>query len=285
DRTFIYSFTMLIITLLFIFIPDMWNIVIKPFYVIQFPFRLFFLVGMYFTLMVGSILKYCKNDKIVVSLTFISTSFMIVMTQANLEKRIEANKENPSFAYKITEKDLTGNKHEIGFNFEYMPQCFYPGDSHEKSYDNSLFYSVRNIIHNDYYGNNAVNTLEPAFLEGSGTISNYYSKAPKITFDVEVTSDSYIQVPLIYYPGYEITVINQDNNKEKEVEAKEVDGLVSFKLKEGNYKIKFNYKGTTIRKLSYAYFMLSIVGLMAFYQLYFYIIIYKKNKDNNIFTQ
>jgi hypothetical protein len=285
DRTFIYSLLMLVITLLFIFIPDMWNIVIKTFYVIQFPFRLFFLVGMYFTLLIGSILKYFNKDKLLSYLSIVSVSFIITMTEANVEKRIEKTKENPSYAYVINEDNILKEKHEVGFNFEYYPKYFFVNDDHKPQYTNSLYYKIKNIISDDYYGRNVINNTQPVFLEGNGEISNYYIHAPKMTFDIVCEEDSYIQVPLIYYPGYEITITNKDNNKEIEKDAKEEDGLISFNLNEGNYKIEINYKGSTIRKLSYAYFMFSIVGLMVFYQVYFYIIIYKKKKDNNIFIQ
>ena len=283
DRTFIYSLLMIVITLLFIFIPDTWNIVIKPFYVIQFPFRLFFLVGMYFTLLMSSVLKYFDKNKVVILLSIVSISFIITMTEANIEKRMEKTKENPSYAYEINEDNLTKQKHEVGFNFEYFPKIYYPGDEYESKYSNSLYLQIKSLISKDYYGNNFENNLEPVFLEGDGLINNYNLETPKMTFNIECNNDSLIQVPLIYYPGYEVKITKGKN--EETIKAKEVDGLVSFNLKEGNYKIEINYKGSTIRKISYAYFMLSIVGLMAFYQLYFYIIIYKKNKDNNIFTQ
>ena len=76
--------------------------------------------------------------------------------------------------------------------------------------------------------------------------------------DINIDEDSLIQLPLIYYPGYEISVTDLTNNQTYIVESINVDGLVAFELQEGNYSVSTDYVGTPIRQVSVVYFYVSI---------------------------
>lgn len=103
-------------------------------------------------------------------------------------------------------------------------------------------------------------SIKPVYLEGSGDVEliNNYNK-----LKINANEKSLIQVPLIYYPGYSIKAYQ--NGSEKELEVKEIDGFVSFEVDSGEYEIEIEYVGTTIKRFSRLYFVVSIEGAIIFY--------------------
>ena len=99
-------------------------------------------------------------------------------------------------------------------------------------------------------------SLSPAFLEGDVIINSRinYNK-----MNVTINTSSLIQMPLIYYPGYKIYAYK--NGEKIELDAIDVDGLLSFNIDSGDYDIEILYEGTTIRKLSNIYFKISYHGI------------------------
>ena len=105
--------------------------------------------------------------------------------------------------------------------------------------------------------------LNPTFLEGEGEIENAISIAPKFSFDLNSTTDSLIQLPLIYYKGYEIRLVSENGTVTyaKEANPSDTDYLVSFYAPKGKYKVYVNYSGTSRIKLARNFFGLSFFGL------------------------
>ena len=105
--------------------------------------------------------------------------------------------------------------------------------------------------------------LTPQILEGSGVVSNSCQDTPKFSFKLSLDKESLIQVPLIYYKGYEIKLTDEFGNVtyQKLEEPQDVDFLVAFKAPKGNYDVEIKYVGTSLMKLSNTLLGFGFVGL------------------------
>ena len=80
---------------------------------------------------------------------------------------------------------------------------------------------------------------------------------------ITLEEDSIIQLPLIYYPGYEITVKDENFNEYK-IDVKDIDSLISFNLKAGSYVVSTNYVGTPLRQVTIIYRTIAIYSIFIF---------------------
>lgn len=158
--------------------------------------------------------------------------------------------------YKVNLVDNNGNFVNVGILSKEQKVAFYLNMG---SYRLSYLYSY-----------NMIQNIKPVVLDGEGTIKVNRNQAPEIELDLEVSKDeTLIQLPLIYYPGYKISLEDSNGNKEV-IDAIEVDGLVSFKVNTGSYKVMSYYEGTTLMKLGNIYQIVAIpltLGAMAFFLL------------------
>ncbi len=105
-------------------------------------------------------------------------------------------------------------------------------------------------------------------LNGNAKIKNEKKEKTNMQFYIETfTQDSIIELPYIYYLGYNIKL----NNKYINYEESE-NGFISIKIpKNTNGKIEVKYTGTKLSKIS---LIISIIGIISF----IVYIIYEKNK-------
>ena len=155
----------------------------------------------------------------------------------------------------LTEKNIK-EKYTLGFCREYLPQVITDGN-YKSEYDYSLHRKIRNRLLSGYQGYENY-YYSPVYLTGNATITVNDAFSPNYDMNIEASEDSLIQMPLIYYPGYEIVVTDLSNNESYTVEALNIDGLIAFELDEGNYKVTTDYVGTTTRKISKVYFFVSL---------------------------
>lgn len=103
-------------------------------------------------------------------------------------------------------------------------------------------------------------------IEGNATIDGQSKKGGKLEFEVKnITEDTRIELPYLYYKGYEIKLIT--NNKEEIVlEAKESDkGLVETTISKGSEgKVEVQYKTTIIHKICIVISLITIVGYICY---------------------
>ena len=97
----------------------------------------------------------------------------------------------------------------------------------------------------------------------NGTITDAKSSTGANSFKLEATDNVLVQVPLVYYPGYQIKLTDDTG---KVTYAKEImtDGLVSFEASAGTYNVEITYTGTNIRRASNAIFKISLIGIFVF---------------------
>ena len=130
----------------------------------------------------------------------------------------------------------------IGHQKEYCPQIYRETDYEPR--EGSLYREIRKIIFKSTY--DRTKKLSPVILSGSGKILESTISAPKSENVILVTEKAEIQMPLFYYPGYKI-YIEDENGEKTTIEPHDVDGLVSFELDEGNYVVKTDFVGTSLR--------------------------------------
>lgn len=230
---------------------------------IQFPWRLWSLVQISASVLVGIIASHVSFKKAFVYAFAVLVGFLMVSNQALVEKRL-AYGEGKRWEQGISEK-MYETHSSIGFNSEYCPQVFFD-KKYKSEYDNSLYYQIKRVIPYDFdYGKYYY--YQPVFLEGKGEIVINQARSPKYQMEIDIKENATIQMPLIYYPGYKIRVENMENGDTVSIKYENIDGLIAFNLDNGKYLLETSYTGTPLRKVSVAYTIISataVIFLIAF---------------------
>lgn len=112
-------------------------------------------------------------------------------------------------------------------------------------------------------------------LKGNAEIVKEEKKDLSMTANIEnIEEDTILEFPFLYYPGYEVSIIKLNENKELNKKCIETEhGFAGIQLKEkiDKAQIKFEFKSTIITKISY---FISLIALIVFI---FYIIRQKRN--------
>jgi len=275
-----YSYViLLIITLLMIFVDDFWKIAPQLFLNIQFPWRLWAFVSLFVPVIICYIFrKYNSKNAYIILGAFLG--LLTASTMATVEKRLAWEQDKNKWFHTI-DKSIFNSRSTTGWNDEYYPYMYYNKDNtYVSKYDNSLYSKVKLVVSN--YTKSAYN-IEPAILEGSGTVivDKEKTKVPNYYIDAEIQDDNtLIQLPIIYYPGYEVKA-KLDTGKTIKCKVIDVDGLVSFYLDSGNYRIKTDYVGTNLRHFTEVMQVFSVIMLFGFSYLD-YIVIFKKNRNKDL---
>ncbi len=239
---------------------------------IQFPWRLWSLVQISVSILVGIIANHLGFKKISYIALVSVIGLLIIKSQALPEKRI-AQDTGKRWVNELTEEMY--HKHSsIGFNSEYCPQVFFDKD-YKSEYKNSLYKYVKYIIPYDFDYKADYYALSPVILDGNGKITVISKSSPHYEMVIHAEEKSIVQMPLIYYPGYKITLTDESGEKQA-LNGENIDGLVAFSLNEGTYTVKTQYVGTPLRKASIVLTSLGVGGVMCalFYE------IIKKRRDS-----
>ena len=249
------SIVLIVFAFMLIFSPGIWEIMPSIFHMGQFAWRAWSLAGMLLVFAFMIVASFAKGrNNIVKIVAFVAASAMI-LAQGPIDKRIaQANGSGNVLRYDYNELSHIGM---IGCQDEYMPMVFFE-DGYTPTYSNSLYNKVRASIRS-YSGfpQGIENYYTPAFLEGTGTMTITELNTPNAKFELEVTSDeAYIQLPQFYYDGYKLKANN------KTVEVRYEDGLLSFHIEKGSYKVSLEYVGPTSYRVARPFFYISLVGLV-----------------------
>lgn len=218
---------------------------------LQFSFRMLEFSSFFFAFVVavniGVLLKKIKYKDIIIVLIVLMLLTCIYIPKLH-------------FAAKINEKPLietipvtkeTGRVHAGCASFEYLPS---------KAFENRSYIETR--------------TQDVIVLQGNATIENQIKENSNLSCTISnVTEDTQIELPYIYYLGYTVTL--EQNGKITKLKTYETDnGFVGVKvpvLEEADLQVK--YEGTIFMKISAG---ISILGLI----LVFVIIIIEKKRKN-----
>lgn len=255
-----YYGLMVVLTLIMITSGIIWEHLPEIFYTIQFPWRLWGFLQFFVSVIFGYILYYFSFIRILKWVGTITAGFLLVVNEPLLEKRLYYERyHDPAYnawIYEVDERYLDDST-ALGFNREYLPSIFFT--EHKSEYENSLYDEVKKMLNRDFKAQEDY-SLKPVFLTGNGTIEVKSAYSPRYEMDIIVQESGIVQMPLFYYPGYEINIYHL--NQKQIVESKNIDGLVSFELKQpGNYQIRIDYVGTKARQFSFCWFYLSLIGI------------------------
>ena len=270
DISFWYSIAMIILCVFMMESKKVWEVLPSFMLNIQFPWRLWALVQLFASILVGLFVYYFNYKKAVIHTFIILMGFLVISSMPLLEKRIVLENFTSSRWVVQEDENFLDKKTTLGHNQEYIPQIFRSGSGYESKYNNSLYTSIYIVTNSSSYISYHDYTFKPVFLEGNGTIEINKAYSPIYEMDISVKSDCLIQMPLFYYPGYEVSVLNVKTNEKYSITPVDVDGLISFDLKQGDYEVLVNYKGTKLRNVSKVIFgvSLSITSLALLYGLF-----------------
>ena len=268
-KEFIYTIVAAVVTLIMISQKFVWEFMPKILLSIQFPWRLFALCSIFAAMLCALLLVKLKNKKLTFYCLTILVAMLFVGNQPNTEKRLieyrnSTTETSDNWHYTVDET-LYQHPFAIGACAEYCPQIYYYGWGTKTSiYTKSLFSKVNASLFWESERGLAPYAIDPVVLDGDATINVTYKKAPNYEMLITSNTDSLVQVPLLYYPGYEITIIDNRTQEEVKMDAIEIDGLVSFTVHEGSYTVKTDFVGSTTRKVSKVLFVISIIGISGF---------------------
>lgn len=207
---------------------------------IQFTFRLLEFSSFFFAVIDG--INYClviKNFNIKDVIVLATISFLLIVpnyTKLDFEKQWSEEKLWPSVA--VTEK--TGRVHAGCASFEYLPS---------KAFDNLEY--IKNRKNNVY------------IISGNAIISNEQKQGINMTFDVSnVEENTVIELPYIYYLGYNIKITNNYGEIIKANVFESNNGFVAFNLPMDSSNVVVKYTGTLIMKITYIVSFITFIGLI-----------------------
>ena len=205
---------------------------------LQFSFRLlefssfFFavVVSINFVTLINTFYKRYKKSKkkvsyrdvefVIVILTLLSLTFI-----SHLKYSDNINESILWPAVPVTEK--TGRVHAGCASFEYLPS---------KAFENRSYIETRED--------------KVIVISGNPEISNEEKQNTNLKFDISTSEETILELPYIYYLGYSVT-LEQDNTKTS-LETFETDkGFIGIKISNANNaKVKIEYTGTNLMKVS-----------------------------------
>lgn len=109
----------------------------------------------------------------------------------------------------------------------------------------------------------------PRAISGEAVVSDFVQKTAQAKGSIEVLSDAQIEMPVTYFPGWQLRA----NGEIVNLSEPSIQGLVTFYLPRGNYRINLELKDTPVRIAGNAISLISISGLIL---LLIYKRIYKK---------
>lgn len=206
---------------------------------LQFSFRMLEFSSFFFAFVVAvninSLIKKIKYKDIILIIILLILLSSIFVSHLYFTENI--NEENLWPAVRVTSK--TGRVHAGCASFEYLPS---------KAFENRHYIETRND--------------EIIILEGNAQINKQNKKNTNLICDLlNVIEETKLELPYIYYLGYEVT-LEQNEEKIKLKTYETENGFVGItipKIQEG--KLEVNYKGTNIMKISA---IISILGLIIF---------------------
>src|SRR3989338_1341226 len=102
---------------------------------------------------------------------------------------------------------------------------------------------------------------KPSFLDGSGSSELVEKKSNKLTYKLNVDTDSQVQFPVAFFPGWGVSVNGQKVLAQPSGEY----GLVTANVPKGSHTIVLNFSDTVPRKIGNIVSAASITGLLILY--------------------
>jgi hypothetical protein len=99
---------------------------------------------------------------------------------------------------------------------------------------------------------------EPIVVSGDAGILNFKNYSNRWKFDAIVLQDSQIEIPVYYFPNWEVTV----NGKVYPLTHDNILGRISVFLPKGSYNVAGRFKNTALRTFANTITLLSVIGFI-----------------------
>lgn len=226
-----------------------WNKLPSVIYFIQYPYR-FLLIATFLLSIIAAINISKLTEKLEIKTIMLYTMITLIYITPLLQEAQILKGYNWKEFYEIEHLQENQRFSKFCAVYEYLPS---------KAYNNKNYIAKR--------GN------EPILEDGNAEISNVSKVNLSIKFNIDnVTENSRIELPFIYYQGYKATV------NDKKINITESDnGFIQIEIESGQRGVvNVKYEGTTLYKISMIISFISIIGLII------YIVICEKKYRNNV---
>lgn len=272
-----------VLTIILILQVDLWKFLPSFLYNVQFPWRLWSFVGFFIAVFIGLfilVIDYYlpKGLSHAFSALLIGICVLLIyptnMTSSwdySDKNIIYPENENKRPEYHLITADSTYYIYGSGWQLEYFTNDWWNGP--KSSFWWKCYNTMKDPNNHDYI--NEVYIVN----KGAASLINYQYQPEEINFEIAVTSETEIEIPKIYYDGYEITITNEDGTAKLDYYQKE--GFVTIKLNKGG-KICVKYVGTNVQNASRYLCYLGIIVGVTLISLYYLDRKLKKRKVLNI---
>lgn len=239
-----------------------WQFVPSLFYKAQFPFRFYAILGFMGYFLIIPLVHAAKAHPTQLQILAFCAALLLAINQGPVDKRIAVSNDGV-LIYEKTDDSLLASVNSVGWQNEYAPEVFYDW-SYVSDYSNSLYYPIRLTLSRWNGFPEKTDYLSPAVLDGSASLTLEQLATPTTTFSVTVTSEeAYVQIAQFYYNGYEALITDGQGATRKE-SVTDQDGLLAFKLKQGDSKVTVHWIGSTRYRVGRVAFYLAIPATIGF---------------------
>ena len=266
NDTNVYCCLLLIIVgMFYLFNAQIWEISPSFMYMGQFPFRFWGIVGFFIIFLLAIILRPLRKNKYVGPIAIAISCYLLTLNMSLVDKRLYSI---PNESHQVVEanEEWVKTVTYFGAQNEYLPQIFYDiyEGKKDESYDNSLGYEVaRYICTNRIKLFGIEEYIQPVYLDGSGKVEITYLNTPDANFEVVCNKEGLIQIPQIYYPGYNAVAVDENGNH-YDLETSNVDGLVTFSIPKGSYDVYLTFPGNSLKNTGWGLLIFSSIGVVIF---------------------
>lgn len=208
-----------------------WVIFPKTLLMIQFAWRLEAILLLLLSILAGSVFKTIENKKIRVTVVIIAIAFNVFTVY---------NAYNFDILKDRKLEDIDMSSYGMGWQREYLPI---------NTENNLEYFDSRN---DDILVKN-----------GSATISVKENNVPTLEAEIEdCENETTIELPRIYYLGYEATLEGNGTTKKLELYMND-KGFIETKVN-SNGILKLTYKGTLMMQIANAISIITLIGIVAY---------------------
>lgn len=224
---------------------------------IQFTFRLLEFSSFCFAFVAAvnySVL--IKNFSMKDAITLSTIAFLLSLTIVNnlsFEKQWTEDKLWPA----VEVNENTRRVHAGCASFEYLPSKAFNNLNYIKQRENRAY-----------------------ILSGNAVIENEIKDGVNMIFDLyNVEENTVIELPYIYYLGYDVEAIDSKGKVNKIETFESENGFVAIQVPETAKRINVTYTGTTLMKITYIVFGITFIGVCGYLIINWHLKKKEKTKD------
>lgn len=231
---------------------------------IQFPWRLWSFFSLFLALIIPLLMNYIKVKYSYkkMSLGVLSMFLVISLYPINKGEWLFPRNENETLSHSTDINNYPYNVFAGGWSREYFPEGFF-GSTEGRS---QLYKEIRRTLDYEVTKYNQDNQwaiaddkLNPIVFKAYSTNNsqlisdNEVSRAPKFSANFMISKDTTIQIPFLFYTGYQAIITNLSTNEKVIFTPYESDFLVTIDIKADTlttFHVDIDFKGTTLMQIS-----------------------------------